>query len=133
MKQQSRYYLQQMGIPLWQCRKPELYPHLASEAKKVDLPKSCKILVVSNENLHAHSHFIAQVLRTLQLELNQCHIVTDVELLNYYQEPEWLWFLGCPQSHLTTNKQLTSPKFDQLLHSAKAKKQLWQQIVRLLN
>ncbi len=125
----SRYYLQQMGITLWQCHKPEQFPHLASQAAKIALPKNCKMLIVANEKLTPYSQFIQQILRTLQLELNQSHIITADELKFYYQTPEWIWTIGCKQSALAAKKQLSSPNLDVLLHSAQAKKQLWQQIV----
>ena len=125
----SRYYLQQMGITLWQCHKPEQFPHLASQAEKIALPKHCQILIIANDKLAPHSQFIKQILRTLQLELNQSHIITEEELKYYFQTPEWIWTIGCKQSDLAAKQQLSSPHLDVLLHSAQAKKQLWQQIV----
>ena len=133
MSQLSRYYLQEMGILQWQCHKPEHYPHLASQAKKVALPKTCKLLLVTNDNVNAHSHFISQVLRPLQLDISQCHVVTESELSNYYQEPDWLWFMGSQVSDFSAKNQLQSAELDTLLHSAKAKRELWQQIIKLLN
>jgi len=125
----SRYYLQQMGITLWQCHKPEQFPHLASQAEKKPLPKHCQILIIANDKLAPHSQFIKQILRTLQLEPNQSHIITEDELKYYYQTPKWIWTIGCKQSELAAKQQLSSPHLDVLLHSAQAKKQLWQQIV----
>lgn len=125
----SRYYLQQMGITLWQCHKPEQFPHLASQAEKIALPKHCQILIVANDKLAPYNQFIQQILRTLQLDLKHSHIITEDQLKYYYQTPEWIWTIGCKQSALAAKKQLSSPHLDVLLHSAQAKKQLWQQIV----
>jgi DNA polymerase-3 subunit psi len=128
----SRYYLQQMGITLWQCHKPEYFPHLPNQAEKITLPKNCRILIISNDRLAAHSQFISQILHTLQLDFNQSHTISEEELKYYYQVPDWIWTIGCVQSTLAAERQLSSPSLDVLLHSGKAKKQLWQQIVHNL-
>ena len=128
----SRYYLQQMGITLWQCHKPQYFPHLPSQAEKISLPTSCHIVIVCNEQLNAQRRFIKQVLKSLQLDLDQALIIEESQLQYYYQAPEWIWTIGCQQSQLAAKRQLSSPDLAQLINSAKAKKQLWQQIVSYL-
>ncbi len=132
MSNLSRYYLQQMGITLWQCHKPDLYPHSQSLPNRASLPKNCRILIVSDDNIAAHSQFITNVLSAMYISFNECLVVSTAELAGYQDAPEWIWCIGCEQYTLSADKSLFSPNLEGLLNSGKAKRHLWQQIINLI-
>lgn len=134
MSNLSRYYLQQMGITLWRCDKPTHYPEHFCQQEKKELPQQCKLLIISNDNFNGHPHFLSQILKALQLDINQCLVITEAESEFYYQEPDWLWVLGSNSSlTISSSRLLLSPMLDELMHSPKAKRALWQQMITCFN
>ncbi len=125
--------LQQMGITQWKLRRPDTL----KGAVYIPVAEHVRLIIISETPLSAEGDFIQDVLRSSQIESNDCLFIDFEQIyhLNVTQQVTY-WLLSensekidrtlplCEQSsHLWQSPDLTTLKQD-----SKAKRQLWQQI-----
>ncbi|CZF78971.1 DNA polymerase III subunit psi [Grimontia marina] len=120
--------LKEMGITVWDIRRPECYPDLAPQP--VSLPEHCKLLLVCDaQPSEQEAWLFSKVLASMKLSVEQALYLPPqaVNLLGKHQL-DWCWFAGTQQTDIDGVKMLTSPSLAVLDNDQLAKKQLWQQI-----
>ena len=66
MKQRDLQLMQEMGLTYWQVRKPDFYP--GRELPAIDLPESCKLLFVCDDELDEHDRWLfGRILSSMKL------------------------------------------------------------------
>lgn len=118
------WYLQQMGITLWELRHSSV---LRGEIATI-LPDEVRLILVATQTDIISDPLVNDVLRTLQLAPHQVLVIPHERVTMLIQEREcnsW-WLGGQPQS--LPGIQLISPPLEVLYRSAVARAGLWQQI-----
>ncbi|MBT0726114.1 DNA polymerase III subunit psi [Rosenbergiella australiborealis] len=125
MTERRDWLLAQMGIDQYRLRRPEV---LHGEVA-IAIKPTTQLVIVGLQRDEIHHPFIRDVLQSLLLESAYVLYLT-VEQLPLLPHPLscLLWFVGYePQQHYAA-RQFHSPSFATLLHSAEAKRTLWQQL-----
>ncbi|PFG55436.1 DNA polymerase III psi subunit [Vibrio sp. ES.051] len=124
----EKQYLHEMGISTWELVHPDRL--IGYQAPNVDLPSSCKLLLVSpvcpeNETVI----LFEKILKSMKLTLDQAmHLEPERLSLLDKHELEWVWFAGCEATTLLNTKRLTSPLLKEIDGNNQQKRALWQQI-----
>lgn len=121
--------LKEMGIPVWELRRPQLYPD--SSPQMVALPEDCKLLLVCDSPINEKEAWLfGKILASMKLTPEQARLLPSSAVAHVTQHQlQWVWYCGVPaQGGLATAAVLTSPSLNILEHDQSAKKALWQQI-----
>lgn len=122
MSQRRDQLLQQLGITQWQLRRPDALKGLVGSP----LPSSIRFVLLADPLPSLSTPLLQDVLRTLQLTEQQVLCCTPTSLAGLPQAALY-WSLG-DWAVKTPSRMLLSPPLSELLSSAQAKRQLWQQI-----
>lgn len=125
--------LKEMGIPVWELRRPELYSGIA--AQDIVLPQTCQILLVSDSLPNQQDAWLfGKILASMKLVPEQARQLPPSALPLIKQHAlKWVWFCGTSAQSLDGAWVLSSPSLAVLQHDQAAKKALWQQIKRYDN
>jgi DNA polymerase-3 subunit psi len=119
--------LKNMGIRVWQLRKPEHYP---DHQPKVVIPETCRLLLVTDQTPNeADAWLFGKIIASMQVMPEACFYLSS-EGFSYLDEHQldWCWFAGIKASPMANVRVLSSPCLSQLHHDLNAKKALWHQI-----
>lgn len=119
--------LKEMGIPVWQLRKPEIY---GGEQHTLSLPDTCKLLFVCDQSLNETDAWLfGRILKSMDLLPEQALQLPHAALESLaHHELIWCWYIGQPQFKLQGVNVLTSTPLADMQQNPSAKKHLWQQI-----
>lgn len=124
--------LYQMGISQWELIRPGTLRGIAN----MPIAENIKLVVVAESTLDKTEQLIQDVLCTLAVSAQDC-LCLSFDLANNLNlsHPVFFWFLNAEQERIANAQKIfsdsiiwQSPKFEDLIQSASAKKQLWQQI-----
>jgi DNA polymerase-3 subunit psi len=122
MSQRRDQLLQQLGITQWQLRRPEALNGLVISP----LSSSIRFVLLADPLPSLSTPLIQDVLQTLQLTEQQALCWSPASLTSLPKAALY-WSLGdCAVK--PPGRTLLSPHLSELLSSAQAKRQLWQQI-----
>ncbi|MBE2893813.1 DNA polymerase III subunit psi [Spirabiliibacterium falconis] len=125
----QQFLLAQMGISTWHIRRPQVF----QGASQLQLSHDIKLLIVQ-DNAQLPHPFFADILRTLTIQAQHCHVATPEQLSRLAcQHPISLWFVGTQAKLHAFNasyvqSQLELPDWTTLKTDKHAKRQLWQQL-----
>lgn len=122
MSQRRDKLLQQLGITQWQLRRPDALKGLVGSP----LLSTIRFVLLADPLPSLSTPLLQDVLRTLQLTEQQVHCCTPASLA-VLPKAALYWSLG-DWAVKPPSKMLLSPPLSDLLSSAQAKRQLWQQI-----
>ncbi|UJF19710.1 DNA polymerase III subunit psi [Vibrio sp. SS-MA-C1-2] len=125
--------LQEMGIPIWQLRRPELYQdRQASDESEGMLPEHCRVAFIAENKPEGHQAWLlGRIIKSMKLQPEDVFYVPLAGLNRLsVQQIEWCWFCGVePIEHPFSDcKVLRSPSLQQLNDNPADKKQLWKKI-----
>lgn len=121
--------LQEMGLTVWQLRKPER----VNAHPEINIPENCRLLFVAPEfPENDELELLVKIALSMGVSAEEVYYLTSeqLQLLDTPQEIAWLWFCGeekCAHS-LICNRQIASHRLSALKENPLFKKQLWQQI-----
>ncbi|PCS23535.1 DNA polymerase III subunit psi [Candidatus Enterovibrio escicola] len=123
--------LKEMGIAVWELRRPDIYPNLYREI--ISLPLSCKLLLICDELSNEHDAWLfGKILASIGLLPDQALRLPPAALPHVGEHAlSWCWFAGVKESDLSNLKgvkRLISPALSVLHGSPTEKKALWLQI-----
>ncbi|WP_434356682.1 DNA polymerase III subunit psi [Parasalinivibrio latis] len=138
LTQKELAQLEEMGIPAWDVRNPQLYAEMAET--KVDLPEQCQLLLITDDLLTEKDvELFGKILATMKLKTEQALCLPRAALPHLaFQTLAWCWVTG----HELEETERTVLKNTRVLHSVaisamhndnQAKKYLWQQIKQYEN
>lgn len=122
MSQRRDTVLQQLGITQWQLRRPEALTGLVGSP----LLSPLHFVLLADPLPSLSTPLLQDVLRTLQLTEQQVYCCTPASLA-VLPKAALYWSLG-DWAVKPPSRMLLSPPLSELLSSAQAKRQLWQQI-----
>lgn len=128
MKQRDLQLMQEMGLIYWQVRKPDFYP--GRELPAIDLPESCKLLFVCDDELDEHDRWLfGRILSSMKLTPDQA-LSLPAAAVEQVREHHliWCWVAGGEAAHPSGCQLLTSISLTQMHTNPGSKKALWQQI-----
>ncbi|MEJ2765507.1 DNA polymerase III subunit psi [Photobacterium sp. MCCC 1A19761] len=128
MKQRDIQILHEMGLTYWQIRKPDFFPEL--EMPVIDLPESCKLLFVCEDELDDHDRWLfGRILNSMKLSPEQALMLPPQGVAQIrVHHLTWCWLAGCQAPHPAGCQVLTSMSLKQMHTNPASKKALWQQI-----
>ncbi|VEJ08843.1 DNA polymerase III subunit psi [Actinobacillus delphinicola] len=124
--------LYQMGIPQWEL----VHPNTLRGIANMPIAENVQLVLVAEKTLDKAEQFIQDVLCVLDMPSQNCLCLSfDLTTNLNLSHSVIFWFLGANQENITAIQKAFSdciiwqtPNFEQLLKTASAKKQLWQQI-----
>jgi len=129
MLHQKALYLQEMGIPHWQVRKPALFTQ-GSGFPMRDL-SGYKLLLICVQGEFEHPLTIA-ILQAFNVKIADACCCTMEQFENQQGElPKIIWSTLGTISQPYSQRLLTSPAIIDLATQPQAKKQLWEQFCAL--
>ncbi len=124
----ANYYLQEMGVDLYQVRRPERINY--SYQQPIELDKQCRLLLVAQQYpTQSEIRYLSKILQSMALTLEQIQFI-EVDFIQQVNQEgvEWLWLCGVEPIIETRAKLLTSPALSDIPSSTAHRKALWQQI-----
>ena len=131
----QKYYLQEMGISTWELIHPEKI--LGYQASRLDLPRSCKLLLVSPICPEGQTALMFErVLKSIKLCLDDALHLEPQQLSQLgTHDLDWIWFAGDEASdndyeaiNNSKVKRLHSPLLQDIDGNTEQRRALWLQI-----
>ncbi len=124
MTERRDWLLAQMGIDQYRLRRPDV---LRGEVA-IPIKSTTRLLIIGASSDLVHHPFIADVLRSLQLDSRQVLFLSAKQVPLLPQPLHCLlWFIGVSPEKSYALRQIASPELASLLDDGAAKRQLWQQ------
>lgn len=117
--------LNELGVIQWVLRRPSA---LRGDVAVV-LPVETRLLLISPLSISLDTPVLRDVLRTLQLTIQQVYCITPEQLnLLPVHDSLLVWYLGVEPVPKREDICILTPALDHFSHSSDAKRALWQQI-----